>query len=975
MKRAAILALITLVSMICPAQNQTSHLQPKWSFALDTNDEFTEYPGGFDNAPAGSVLVGTIPSESGFSDGRGAIITVSPGDVELLLFPTLHVGEDLVTIRASVQAIGSGAGLALAALNGTMDGAIGTNVPGNSGMFLDQYKRLVLTYDPPGTSVIPAFQVANLAGTQPVSVYLDNLEVFLIPKDAQIPSNLLHGESITPTATPTPTPTNTPLSDGDTLLIREEDYEKAFIVEQGDKFSIRLSENISTGYSWTLGNINEQIAFFEQSTFAFNTPNDPNSGATRTFTFLAKSAGTTKIELLYRQSWNTVPVNRFETTVIVKARTPSPSPPLTVTPTPYVDEEDRMITIPLPGLSEKAKPLEMVLINGGSFTMGSPRSQEFRESNEWPQHEVTISKDFYMGRYEVTQGQWQALMGRNPAGYQDGNLNHPVENVSWNDCKMFIERLNDLGLGQFRLPTEAEWEYACRAGTDTRFYWGEDPDEVQVKEHAWYTLNSENHPREVGLKRPNNWGLYDMSGNVYEWCQDWFAPYSKEAKSQVDPTGPAGGISRVNRGGSWNLGAWNCRSAHRVGYQPHFRYIFLGFRIVRERGGEISPTPTPTTRPSPTPTPTPISPDFFIPTPTPTPDAFTPDFSQLSRTFGTGTDSPGALALGDLDTDGDTDIVVGNTGKSEGEQNWIYLNDSTGVFDVSIPFGTGKERTNAVALGDADRDGDLDLAAGNDWQTGNAVYLNDEGIFERIINVGPGTDDTYAIAFGDVDRDGDPDLIVGTKQYSKQTKPSSVYLNGGFGSFTQGIQFGDSNLRVWCMAEGDVDGDRDLDLAVGNDGQNVILLNDGTGRFNTSVPFGSGQDRTYSLALGDVDRDGDIDLTVGNYGQKNVVYLNDGQGHFEAARYIGEHASKTTCVVLGDIDGDLDLDLIVGNHGEQNRILLNSGIGEFAPGLYFGTGSDNTTCLACGDLDNDSDLDLVVGNEGQPNVIYFNTGR
>ncbi|MBC7324568.1 MAG: formylglycine-generating enzyme family protein, partial [Moorella sp. (in: Bacteria)] len=130
----------------------------------------------------------------------------------------------------------------------------------------------------------------------------------------------------------------------------------------------------------------------------------------------------------------------------------------------------------------------MVLIPAGTFMMGSPNNEQDRSSNEGPQHQVTLTKPFYLGKYEVTQAQWKAVMGSNPSYFRGNNL--PVEQVSWNDCQTFIQRLNQLGQGTFRLPTEAEWEYACRAGTTTRFYWGDDPNYSQIGQYAWYDRNS-----------------------------------------------------------------------------------------------------------------------------------------------------------------------------------------------------------------------------------------------------------------------------------------------------------------------------------------------------------------------------------------------------------------------------------------------------------------------------------------------------
>ena len=240
-------------------------------------------------------------------------------------------------------------------------------------------------------------------------------------------------------------------------------------------------------------------------------------------------------------------------------------------------EPGETITINLPGLPAAAKPLEMVLIPAGTFMMGSPSTEKDREDNEGPQHEVTITNPFYLGKYEVTQAQWVAVTGMNPSGFS-GNPNHPVESVSWGVCQEFIEELNSLGLGTFRLPTEAEWEYACRAGTSTRFYWGNDLFYTKIEDYAWYSGNSGSQTHEVGLKLPNDFGLYDMSGNVWEWCQDWYGAYSPA--DQVDPIGQQSGSYRVLRGGCWYYLAWRCRSALRLRYTPSGTYFVIGFRVV-----------------------------------------------------------------------------------------------------------------------------------------------------------------------------------------------------------------------------------------------------------------------------------------------------------------------------------------------------------------------------------------------------------
>ncbi len=221
----------------------------------------------------------------------------------------------------------------------------------------------------------------------------------------------------------------------------------------------------------------------------------------------------------------------------------------------------------------------MRLIPAGDFVMGSPEHELDRNSDEGPQHQVTIAEPFYMGVYEVTQEQWEAVMGTNPSFFCSATPGYPVEQVRWFDILDFIEELNTMDIGTFRLPTEAEWEYACRAGSTTRFPWGDDPDNTNLFVYGWYAGSSFSATNPVGEKLPNTWGLYDMHGNVFEWCNDWYGAYDNA--SQTDPLGPTTGGYRVIRGGSWSTIAKYCRSAYRTYGDPYAYWHQVGFRLVR----------------------------------------------------------------------------------------------------------------------------------------------------------------------------------------------------------------------------------------------------------------------------------------------------------------------------------------------------------------------------------------------------------
>jgi len=218
--------------------------------------------------------------------------------------------------------------------------------------------------------------------------------------------------------------------------------------------------------------------------------------------------------------------------------------------------------------------MKFVLIPAGTFIMGSPANEPDRSDNE-TQHQVTLSRPFYLQTTEVTQGQWTAIMGNNPSQFKNCGDNCPVENISWQDAQEYIKRLNIRErTSKYRLPTEAEWEYACRAGSQTAFSFG---DVVgSLDSYGWYSGNSGNRTHPVGQKEPNAWGLYDMHGNVCEWVQDRYGDYPVGAVT--DPTGPSSGTGIV-RGGSTDSIAWICRCACRV-LTARYERIKIGFRVV-----------------------------------------------------------------------------------------------------------------------------------------------------------------------------------------------------------------------------------------------------------------------------------------------------------------------------------------------------------------------------------------------------------
>jgi formylglycine-generating enzyme required for sulfatase activity len=222
--------------------------------------------------------------------------------------------------------------------------------------------------------------------------------------------------------------------------------------------------------------------------------------------------------------------------------------------------------------------LEFVLIPAGSFIMGS--DENTGDGDESPQHKVIFTRPFYLGKYEVTQEQWEKIMAHNPSHFKGAKL--PVETVSWNDCQRFLAKLHEKTKLPFALPTEAQWEYACRAGTTTTWSFG--GNDAAIRDYAWQTGNSQGTPHPVGEKKPNPWNLYDMHGNVGEWCADWYVKHAYPGEDVKDPRGPAAPLngSRVVRGGAWGDPSDYLRCAYRNCNGPNDATYGIGLRCVLE---------------------------------------------------------------------------------------------------------------------------------------------------------------------------------------------------------------------------------------------------------------------------------------------------------------------------------------------------------------------------------------------------------
>jgi formylglycine-generating enzyme len=249
-------------------------------------------------------------------------------------------------------------------------------------------------------------------------------------------------------------------------------------------------------------------------------------------------------------------------------------------PSESLSTKDSKVTgLPEKVMEDPATGMEFIFVKGGCFRMGDTFGDGFPD--EKPVHEVCVD-DFWVGKYEVTQAQWQKVMENNPSDFKKGG-SYPVETVNWADIQAFTEKLSATSKKQYRLPTEAEWEYAARSGGKPE-KWAGTSEQKALGEYAWYDANSEKQTHPVGQKKPNGLGLYDMSGNVLEWCTDWYEKTYYTRSPKENPKGPENDKYRVLRGGAWLFGAVDARVSNRIRFNPSHRSYGIGFRLVLSPG-------------------------------------------------------------------------------------------------------------------------------------------------------------------------------------------------------------------------------------------------------------------------------------------------------------------------------------------------------------------------------------------------------
>ena len=612
-------------------------------------------PGGFTNAPAGAIEPIPFTNEPvpSSKDQKGLAITVQPGQVAFAygLTPIPTSGNPLL-LRIYLRASSPNAIVTLAALkNGLLqaDGSIAANALNSTASYVNTEGCLVLLYEPDeAAAVTPVIQVAASGKTDATTVWIDRMEVNLLDAQQKYPGSAFftarkgsataispmvfefdkatladNGWEIIPggftnapagtikiDALPQDWMPNSKDQRGLSLTVQPGQvaftFAKTPVTANGNPVLLRLSvRSDSPDVSIALAVLKNDIYTTDGSIA----------------TLIPKSStrymdNTARMTLLFQtdQGDNVTPV--------IQAAATGKDKPVTV----WVDKLEVIplqgktmyegteffgkstvlsvpasITVPIANLDPSAKPFQMVYIRPGTFWMGSPESEKGRSSDESLPQAVTLSKGFYLGRFEVIQAQWAALMGidnKDIALDLANKRNNPVLNVTWFEAVKFCNLLStsqnltpvydentgaaNMQANGFRLPTEAEWEYACRAGSASRFYWGNDLDESLT---ITYTRCSSKEEQGVGYPRlPNAFGLWDTNGNAMEWCQSWFAlpDASQHTESPLlDPAGPASGTLRTVKGGGFNDAVNDCRSASRKGIDPNTRKPSMGFRVLR----------------------------------------------------------------------------------------------------------------------------------------------------------------------------------------------------------------------------------------------------------------------------------------------------------------------------------------------------------------------------------------------------------
>lgn len=664
---------LSAIAWICAVSVWAQESAIRYEFSGKTAEEnsATLQGAGFGAYPQAIVEFGYIPTDNAFdgaTDGQGVLITAQPGE-GVMIFGQTIASQNAAVIRCSVRTDSAHAQVTLAAIGGAPDTFVSTNSPANEAYFQGQYKRLGVLVTPPAGGFTPVLQILNTSATEPLTAYVDNLEIYFLDRfygyhgeflncDETDPagdaiqkeltgneSGMMGPEGKTSTrSTPPIQPDGVSVDNFIRLDYSGKTAEANSVSLQGAGFGAYPQASVSFSYLPTDnafdGATDGQGAIIEAKPgegvmiFGPSLTNNKSAmircnvrteGANAAITIAAigaepdrfVSTSTTNNPGYFQGQYKRLSVFAVPPAgglqPVIQIVNTSETEPLIA----YLDNFDVIVidsfsyyygeflngdeTDPSNGqigfpaddsstaftqqtldinLTSSVK-MRLLSVPSGSFTMGSPSTETDRSDTENPQRIIQISKSFYIGEAEVTQKQWAALMNNNPSQNYIGD-NMPVNYISWNDCQTFIAKLNALNQGKFRLPTEAEWEYCCRATKTTRFYWGDDAAYTDFGQYCNSTTNANVFALlNVRSLMPNGWKLYDMSGNVMEYCSDWYeSPYSTTILT--DPTGPSTGTYKALRGGCYSYHPRSSRSAARYIMLPDTPFVFAGLRVVRE---------------------------------------------------------------------------------------------------------------------------------------------------------------------------------------------------------------------------------------------------------------------------------------------------------------------------------------------------------------------------------------------------------